>query len=703
MNLELKDWELWVNEKLAQKPKNTPSLQGSVKPVLFILHDITSAGAQLFLVRLLEWIGQHEPTMSKEVLIDISRSDIGNYGEQGNFVLERVKKCGEVHFIDSNSGLPENIAAIRSGFYSLIYVNTCVLGALLDSIRKIPSPIIVHVHELKFWISNRLGMDNFNRLLKYDPRWIACSNAVQESLVNYCLVSPKKVDVIHGFIPSEKLLISQVKTPQQMRKELSISEDTFVIACCGTLDWRKGGDLIVPLLVILKKKLSPEKKFVCIWVGNWDSQLSQLEIEYTVEKAELENNIIFTGYQKSPLNYMSCADVFLLLSREDPFPLVMMEAGVCKLPVVGFDGSGGATEFVESEAGLLAPYLNLEVMAEKIAILYNNTSLRKEMGENAYRKVNELYNETVSAPKILQLIQSLVYKSSETTVTFKDFVPRVSVIVPNYNHAPYLRKRLDSVYSQTYTDFEVILLDDCSSDNSRDILASYKEEKPNTIFVPNESNSGSVFRQWEKGVSLARGEYIWIAESDDFASPDFLKQLVTVMDEHPEVGLAYSQSWLVDSQDVVSGDASCWTNDLDSQRWSQSFINDGRDEIVRFLIYKNTIPNASAVLIRRSALKKCGGVIEKSFRLCGDWLQWMKILSCSDVGFVSECLNYWRQNTSNARVKSAGTLEWTEGEQVLSYICGLLNLPEEQKDKILLSFIRRCWQLQREFIEKTYN
>jgi glycosyltransferase involved in cell wall biosynthesis len=699
MNSKLGTWELWLNEKLAQKQKNIPILEQTFKPVLFILHDITSAGAQLFLVRLLEWIGQHEPTISKEVLINISRTNIPDYGEQGKFVLERIHKCGKVYFIDSCTGLPENITDLRSGCYSLIYVNTCVLGALLDSIERIPSPVIVHVHELKFWINHRLGIENFNRLFKYNPHWIACSNAVKDNLVNYCLVPSEKIDVIHSFIPTHKLLEVPEKNRQEMRDDLNLSEDTFTIACCGTLDWRKGGDLILPLLVILKEKLPPQAKFVCIWVGNWMNPFSQAEMKYAIEKAGLENNIIFTGHQNYPLNYISCADVFLLLSREDPFPLVMLEAGLCKLPVVGFDGSGGVTEFVESDAGLLAPYLNLGVMAEKIAVLYNNPQVRKEMGENAYRKVNELYNETVLAPKIVKSIQSLTSEYSETPLGIKVCIPKVSVIVPNYNHAPYLHKRLDSIYDQTYRDFEVILLDDCSTDNSREILVSY-QGKPNTIFVPNESNSGSVFYQWQKGVSLARGEYIWIAESDDFASPDFLRKLVTVLDEHPEVGLVYSQSWLVDSQDVILGDARCWTNDLDSQRWSNSFINDGRDEIMRFLVYKNTIPNASAILIRRSALEKSGGVIGQPFRLCGDWLQWIKILAVSDLGFVPECLNYWRQNTSNARVKSTGTLEWIEGEQVLTYACDILYLSEAEKANILLRFLRRCWQWQREFIEE---
>lgn len=98
---------------------------------------------------------------------------------------------------------------------------------------------------------------------------------------------------------------------------------------------------------------------------------------------------------------MSCVDVFLFFFWEDFFFLVMMEVGVCKFLVVGFDGFGGVIEFVELEVGLFVFYLNLEVMVEKIVIFYNNISFRKEMGENVYWKVNEFYNEIVFVLKIL--------------------------------------------------------------------------------------------------------------------------------------------------------------------------------------------------------------------------------------------------------------------------------------------------------------
>ncbi|HHQ4535035.1 TPA: glycosyltransferase family 2 protein, partial [Aeromonas veronii] len=112
-----------------------------------------------------------------------------------------------------------------------------------------------------------------------------------------------------------------------------------------------------------------------------------------------------------------------------------------------------------------------------------------------------------------------VIESAEST----KFNPKVSVIVPNYNHAPYLQQRLESIYRQTYENIEVILLDDCSSDNSIEILTDFSSRFPNrTICSFNDVNSGGVFRQWKKGLGIASGELVWIAESDDFCSDDFL-------------------------------------------------------------------------------------------------------------------------------------------------------------------------------------
>src|SRR6267378_3760300 len=130
--------------------------------------------------------------------------------------------------------------------------------------------------------------------------------------------------------------------------------------------------------------------------------------------------------------------------------------------------------------------------------------------------------------------------------------PKVSVIVPNYNHARFLRQRLDSIMGQTFQDFEVVLLDDCSIDESRSILSEYADD-PRVRIEFNAVNSGSTFKQWNKGVRLARGEYVWLAESDDYADPQLLERLVSRLDAEPNAVLCNCRSVRVSSEGEIIG------------------------------------------------------------------------------------------------------------------------------------------------------
>src|SRR5215467_16170811 len=123
-------------------------------------------------------------------------------------------------------------------------------------------------------------------------------------------------------------------------------------------------------------------------------------------------------------------------------------------------------------------------------------------------------------------------------------MPKVSIVVPNYNHARFLPQRLDSILGQTFQDFELILLDDCSTDDSRSVLSQHGRD-PRVRIEFNEVNSKNPFKQWNKGVGLARGEYVWIAESDDYADERFLEKLVARLDAEPRAAFAYCRSWRV--------------------------------------------------------------------------------------------------------------------------------------------------------------
>lgn len=219
----------------------------------------------------------------------------------------------------------------------------------------------------------------------------------------------------------------------------------------------------------------------------------------------------------------------------------------------------------------------------------------------------------------------------------------ISAIVPNYNHSKYLKQRIDSVLNQTYTDYELIILDDCSLDDSRSIIEGYRNHPKVSQIIYNEENSGSTFKQWDKALSLAQGEYIWIAESDDWAAPDLLATLFENITKEDDIVLSYCQSNKVNSSGDITG---TWLEqvkryDNGVSVFSQNFICTGVDFIKDFLLEKNVIPNASAVLFRKDAYIIAGGV-DLNVRACSDWLLWLKILTIGKVAFSSLHLNYFR-------------------------------------------------------------
>jgi glycosyltransferase involved in cell wall biosynthesis len=244
--------------------------------------------------------------------------------------------------------------------------------------------------------------------------------------------------------------------------------------------------------------------------------------------------------------------------------------------------------------------------------------------------------------------------------------PTVSVIVPNYNHARFLRQRLDTILAQTYQDFELILLDDCSTDDSREILREYLPRRAGVRLEFNESNSGSTFKQWNKGVGMARGKYVWIAESDDYANPRLLEHLVAVLDTDPGVTFAYCRSWRVAEDGCREGFADF--NLPTPDRWSANFCTDGREMCEEYFLWTNPVPNGSAVVFRRATYERVGGV-DEGLCLCGDWKLWAAMALEGKVGYLCDPMNHFRFHDGSVRSGSVYSgVNVAEGLHVITWL-----------------------------------
>ena len=245
-------------------------------------------------------------------------------------------------------------------------------------------------------------------------------------------------------------------------------------------------------------------------------------------------------------------------------------------------------------------------------------------------------------------------------------MPTVSVIVPNYNHAAFLEQRIESILNQTFHDFELILVDDGSSDGSRTIMEHYRSHPQVSHIVFGDRNSGSAFLQWNNGIALAQGEWLWIAESDDYAEPIFLERLLNESAKVPHCTLAYTATFWVDRQGRKLWETP-HSNTINVYR--------GKEFIHKKLAVHNSIANVSECLFRRDAFRPEECHRYEQMRLCGDWFLYVLLAEKGNVVEMGEPLSYYRQHSTNisSDAEQQG-LTFLEGVNVLDYMihhCGL--------------------------------
>jgi len=229
---------------------------------------------------------------------------------------------------------------------------------------------------------------------------------------------------------------------------------------------------------------------------------------------------------------------------------------------------------------------------------------------------------------------------------------KVSVVVPNYNYEHYMSSRLNSVFEQSYPIFETIVLDDCSSDDSVERIREVAEMANRTIrFAPNRKNSGNTFKQWKKGMSLVRGDLVWIAEADDWADPDFLS--ASVLQHQDNTALSFTDSVQIDTDDELLAESySYYYNEVDASLFSNSFSMPGNKFVNRAMAVKNVIMNVSSVVWSRDDLEEgleALGDDLTSYKLVGDWRLYLQVLLTPgrDVAYVNRSLNTHRRHAES--------------------------------------------------------
>ncbi|WP_029272117.1 glycosyltransferase family 4 protein [Flavobacterium sp. KJJ] len=257
--------------------------------------------------------------------------------------------------------------------FDVIISNTITNGEVLEIIRKnYNGNIISYIHELEIGAKAFSNENSINKLIKSSTTFWVPSSIVNDFLIDKYKISPDKIFIMPYYIPSNA---SDFKIE-------SNSENQFVVGGCGTIDWRKGVDLFIVIAIQLFIKY-PKASIVFKWAG----ALPGIELErlnYQVRKCNLEGKVFFEIASSNLNNFYNSIDLFLLPSREDPYPLVILEAANFSVPSICFDSVCGSKDFIiNSKGGLVVPFLDINETVEAIINFYNDINFTKKLGENA--------------------------------------------------------------------------------------------------------------------------------------------------------------------------------------------------------------------------------------------------------------------------------------------------------------------------------
>ena len=311
---------------------------------------------------------------------------------------------------------------------------------------------------------------------------------------------------------------------------------------------------------------------------------------------------------------------------------------------------------------------------------------------NFYRKrfVREVIREKITMDDLIRLAKI------QNELALSDIT--ISVVIPNYNYERFMYQRLYSILSQHQKLNEIIILDDCSTDDSRKLIIEMVDKLSpyiNIRKVYNETNSGSAFKQWQKGFSLAKSDYVWIAEADDYCSEDLLDYLVKPLKKYSDVMISYSDTAFID----VFGNITLKSikSEIDIQKsghWNKSYVNDGISEIKDYSYLNCTIANVSSCLIKNGDYNK---YLEKSgsYKQAGDWLFYVNIMRKGKIAFCNKTLNYYRVHGNNVSSTMNRKKHIDEINKIHSYYCKEFNLDEYHKEMMQkrVDFLKACWKV----------
>ncbi|MDP3895529.1 MAG: glycosyltransferase, partial [Mesorhizobium sp.] len=597
--------------------------------ILIVSHDAALGGAQQIIRTFAAWLLRS--TRYEVRLVLLRGGDlVGRFNDIAPTCNLAALSVGK-----SREQVVDELSAWAGDDVKAVFLNSAASGGFLD-IWPRETPIVAFIHEMPKIL--KLYTTEFAKIRARAATIIAGSSAVRDSLAERHGLEGAHVPVVTAFLDAEdgrKTFGFEDKLAA--KRTLGMNESALVVAACGIVHWRKSPGIFIDVAEKVLRDHPGEAHF--IWVGDGPDR----EHFERLLRAKGLTNVRFTGIEPDIMRYLDAADIFLLPSEEDPFPIVCLHAATALAPVICFEEAGGMPGFVARGCGRAVPFKDADAMAAAVLDYAFDKEKRRAHGAAGQKLVAAEYTVATTGPQLLHHIRAAA-----------GLRPEVSVVVPSYNCAPYLGERMATIGAQTFQDFEVIVIDDCSTDGSVAILDAWSALRPGTRMIVNARNSGSPFPQWLHGMGVASGPLIWVAEADDSCERDFLATLLPAFDDR-NVFLAHARSLPVDASGTVVGSHDAYLDRIAAGRWAASFVATDHEEAASGLGIANCIPNASGAVFRRFDPDAGFAETLKGMRLCGDWFFYLRAMRGGLVAYEAAPLNRHRRHAETVTHKSEGS------------------------------------------------
>jgi glycosyltransferase involved in cell wall biosynthesis len=286
--------------------------------------------------------------------------------------------------------------------YDLVYNSTVTTGEVLQQLSFLNVPVITDANELDYWI-DKVGLENASLIRQFTSHYVAASRSVAECLLRRGLARPDNVKTNYVMVDFGKLDGQEFK--ESLRAKMGIPPESLIIGACGAEVFRKGKDLFLHVANdLLSRALDKEIHFV--WIGGEMTD----EIRFDFERSPYREYIHFIDHSPVASGFFREFDVFVMLSRDDPFPIVNVEVGFWGVPIVCFEGTGGSVELIADGGGIAVPYGQLRLFADAVLSLIDHPEKRSTLGKVLREKVISSFGVDAVSEKLMGIISAVSQK-----------------------------------------------------------------------------------------------------------------------------------------------------------------------------------------------------------------------------------------------------------------------------------------------------